>query len=362
MSAAGPQAPAVEAASRQWWRRPCRAPDDRYRAQALARQSQLTKPPGSLGALEAAAVRLAALQATSSPSAERVWISVFAADHGVAAEGVSAFPQAVTAQMLANFASGGAAISVLARSLGAHLDVVDLGTVHDPGPLAGVRRAPIAAGTANFCHGPAMTAAQLETALAAGAASVEAALRQDAQLFIGGEMGIANTTAATALACALLQRPPERLAGAGTGLDAAGIAHKAAVVERALALHAGPHDAWEWLRRLGGFELAALSGACVAAAQAGLPVLVDGFIATVAALAAQAINPGCREWLLYAHRSHERGHGEVLQALQARPLLALELRLGEASGAAVAVPLLRLACELHNRMATFAEAGVARGG
>ncbi|QQP98477.1 nicotinate-nucleotide--dimethylbenzimidazole phosphoribosyltransferase [Lysobacter enzymogenes] len=342
----------------QWWSRACLRADAAIAEQALARQAQLTKPPGSLGRLEDAAVRLAGLQATPRPSLQRVWISVFAADHGVAAEGVSAFPQAVTGEMLRNFAGGGAAIAVLARSLGANLDVVNLGTVNDPGPISGVHRAVIAASTANFCETAAMSEPQLRAALAAGVASVRAARDTGAQLFIGGEMGIANTTAAAALACALLQRAPKELAGAGTGLDEAGIARKVAAIERALALHADADSDWERLRRLGGFEIAALAGAYIACAQHGVPVLVDGFICTVAALAAQRLNPGCGEWLLYAHRSHERGHAALLDALGAQPLLDLGLRLGEASGAAVAVPLLRLACDLHNGMATFAQAGV----
>ena len=345
-------------AVRDWTLDACAAADRDCETQALARQAQLTKPPGSLGALESAAVRLAALQHQPRPALDRVWISVFAADHGVAAEGVSAFPQAVTGEMVRNFAGGGAAISVLARELGASLDVVNLGTVNDPGEIAGVRRAIVAAGSANFCERPAMSAAQLQAALDAGADSVRLACADGAQLYIGGEMGIANTTVATALACALLGVAPDELAGAGTGLDAAGIAHKAAVVARALALHADASGAREQLRCLGGFEIAALSGAFVAAAQAGLPVLVDGYIATVAALAATRINPGVRDWLLFAHRSHECGHGLLLQALDAQPLLDLGMRLGEASGAAVAVPVLRLACALHNGMATFAQAGV----
>lgn len=349
---------ATPSAMRDWTLEVCAVPDRDCEAQALARQAQLTKPPGSLGALESAAVRLAALQHQPRPALDRVWISVFAADHGVAAEGVSAFPQAVTGEMVRNFAGGGAAISVLARELGATLDVVNLGTVNDPGEIAGVRRAIVAAGSANFCERPAMSAAQLQAALDAGADSVRLARADGAHLYIGGEMGIANTTAATALACALLGVAPTELAGAGTGLDAAGIAHKAAVVARALALHADASEARERLRRLGGFEIAALSGAFIAAAQAGLPVLVDGYIATVAALAATRINPGVRDWLLFAHRSHERGHGLLLEALDAQPLLDLGMRLGEASGAAVAVPVLRLACALHNGMATFAQAGV----
>lgn len=203
-----------------------------------------------------------------------------------------------------------------------------------------------------------MTPAQLRAALAAGEDAVRRACDAGAQLFIGGEMGIANTTSATALACALLRETPQVLAGAGTGLDAAGIAHKAAVVARALALHEQASEPRERLRCLGGFEIAALAGACLAAAQRGLPVLVDGFISTAAALAAVRIDPGVRPWLLFAHRSHERGHARLLEALDAQPLLDLDMRLGEGSGAAVAVPLLRAACALHAQMATFAEAGV----
>lgn len=343
-----------------WIRQPCAQPDMAARAAALARQAQLTKPPGSLGALETLAVDLAGWQGTARPSLQRIWIAVYAGDHGVAAEGVSAFPQAVTGEMLRNFAHGGAAIAVLARNLGATLEVVNLGCVNDPGEVPGVRRAWIAAATANLCQAPAMTAAQLAQALQAGADSIVAARAAGTQLFIAGEMGIANTTVAAALGCALLGHGPELLAGAGTGLDAAGIAHKAAVVARALALHADATTPLEQLRRLGGFEIAAMSGACIAAAQAGLPVLVDGFIASTAALLATRIQPEVRDWLLFAHRSHERGHQRVLEALDARPLLDLGLRLGEASGAAVAVPLLRLACALHDGMATFAEAGVSQ--
>ncbi|GAB3334907.1 nicotinate-nucleotide--dimethylbenzimidazole phosphoribosyltransferase [Marilutibacter aestuarii] len=325
---------------------------------ARLRQARLTKPPGSLGRLEDAAIALAGLQGRPLPTLERVWISVFAADHGVAAEGVSAFPQAVTGEMVRNFAGGGAAISVLARQLGATLDVVHLGSVNDPGAIDGVRRDWIAPMTANFCAGPAMSELQLRTALEAGAASVALARAAGAELFIGGEMGIANTTSATALACALLDAAPAELAGAGTGLDAAGIRHKIRVVERGLQRHAGAATAMERLRCLGGFEIAALSGACIAAAQAGLPVLVDGFIGTAAALAAVQANAGVRDWLLFSHRSREHGHARLLDALQARPLLDLDMRLGEASGAATAVPLLRLACALHAEMATFEQAGV----
>ena len=341
-----------------WWSHPCAPIDTDAGEAARRRQLQLTKPPGSLGQLEDLVVRLAALQGSERPSLERVWISVFAADHGVADEGVSAFPQAVTGEMVRNFAHGGAAIAVLARSLGAHLDVVNLGTVNDPGDIATVRRVVIAPSSANFCEQPAMTPAQLAQALEAGADSALQALEDGAQLFIGGEMGIANTTVATALACALLGEPARALTGAGTGLDAAGILRKTEVVARGLHRHADATDVLEQLRCLGGFEIAALAGAYVAAAQAGLPVLVDGFITTVAALVAVRLNPDVRDWLLFSHRSHEQGHVRLLEALNARPLIDLGLRLGEASGAAVAVPLLRLSCALHAQMATFAQAGV----
>lgn len=344
--------------SHDWLLEPCFAIDEGSRERARAHQAQLTKPPGSLGTLETLAIRLAGLQHTALPSMQQVWITVFAADHGVAAEGVSAFPQVVTGEMVRNFANGGAAISVLARTLGAMLEVVNLGTVNDPGELPRVRRAIIAPQTSNFCEQPAMSAVQLERALLAGAESVAAAQAAGARLFIGGEMGIANTTSAAALACALLNESPSTLAGAGTGLDAAGVQHKATVIERALVRYPVDGDALAWLERVGGFEIAALCGAYIAAAQRGLPVLVDGFITTAAALAAVRIHPGCREWMFFAHRSRERGHARLLAALEADPLLDLGLRLGEGSGAATAVPLMRLACELHAHMATFAQAGV----
>ncbi len=342
-----------------WFAHPAAALDSAAEAVALARQATLTKPPGSLGRLESLAVRLAAMQGRERPSLERVRIALFAADHGVAGEGVSAFPQAVTGQMLRNFSAGGAAICVLARGLGAELELVDLGTAGPPLDLPGVRRAQLGPGTANLARGPAMTGHQVAAALAEGRAALVRAQAAGAQLFIAGEMGIANTTSAAALACALLGRPAADLAGPGTGLDAVGVGRKAAVIERALDLH-GPHlgEPLEALRRLGGFEIAAMAGAYVACAQAGVPALADGFIAGVAALVAVRLCPGAGDWLIQAHASAEPGHALVLAALGAQPLLDLGLRLGEGSGAALAVPLLRLACALHAEMATFAEAGV----
>lgn len=343
-----------------WWLNPCRSPDETVRAQALARQQQLTKPAGSLGRLEQVAVSLAALQGREKPALEQVWISIFAGDHGVVAEGISAYPQEVTGQMLLNFVSGGAAISVLARQLDARLEVVDLGTVNPALALPGVRHLRIAPGTANFAREPAMTDEQGRLALQGGRDSALRAVEAGARLFIGGEMGIGNTTAASALACALLGCPAIELSGPGTGLDAAGVRHKAEVIEAALARHAGAtRDPLQALFHVGGLEIAALVGAYLGCAQEGVAVLVDGFICTVAALVAVRINPSCRPWLFFGHRGAEPGHRRVLEALDGEPLLELGLRLGEGSGAALAVPLLRLACDLHGQMATFAEAAVA---
>lgn len=342
-----------------WLQQSAPAPDETATAAALARQGVLTKPPGALGRLEELAVELAGLQRRERPRLERVRIVVFAADHGVAAEGVSVFPQAVTVEMIRNFARGGAAISVLARSLGATLEVVDVGAAAAVEPLPGVVSRRVANGSANFCRKPAMSAEQMYGALSAGREAVERGLAEGMDIFIGGEMGIANTTVATALASAALQLDPALVAGAGTGLDAAGIGRKAEVVRRALALHRDELERpLDILRCVGGFEIAALAGAYIASAQAGVPVLVDGFITTTAALMAVQINPSVRPWLLFSHHSAERGHGRLLAALEAHPLLSLGMRLGEGSGAAVALPLLQLACRLHDEMATFAEAGV----
>lgn len=329
------------------------------RVAAAARQDRLTKPQGALGRLEAIAVQLAARQRTERPALDRVAVIVFAADHGIAAEGVSAFPSEVTRQMLANYLGGGAAISVLARNLGASLTVVDVGTMggHDP---PGVVIDRIANGTRNFALEAAMTPAECERALEAGARAVDA-VAPAPQLLVLGEMGIGNSTSAAAVAAAMLGRPPADLVGAGTGVDAEKIALKARLIAATL-VRAGclsrPIGAADALVLAGGFEIAALAGAMVRAAQAGVSVAVDGFIATVAALCAVDLNPAVRDWLIFAHRSYERGHGLVLDALDAEPLLDLGMRLGEGSGAAVAVPLLRLACALHNEMATFDEAAV----
>jgi nicotinate-nucleotide--dimethylbenzimidazole phosphoribosyltransferase len=327
--------------------------------EALVYQNQLTKPPGSLGRLEELAIRLSAMQGTLRPNLERVAVTVFAADHGVADEGVSAFPQVVTTEMVRNFANDGAAICVLARQAGASFEVVNLGTVVQLNELPHVVDARIAPSTANFCQGAAMDEIQLAGALDAGRGAVDRALSQGAQLFIGGDMGIANTTSASAIAAALLGCPASALAGPGTGVDAAGVDHKAVVISRALELHQNKlDDPYQVLRCLGGFEIAALVGAYVSCAQQGLPAVVDGFITSAAALVAVRLNPDVADWLVYSHASAEPGHQAMMTALNARPLLSFNMRLGEGSGAALVVPLLRSACALQSEMATFAEASV----
>jgi nicotinate-nucleotide--dimethylbenzimidazole phosphoribosyltransferase len=342
-----------------WIQDPCSAPSVQHEAAARARQAILTKPAGSLGVLETLAITLASLQATDRPRAANAPIILFAGDHGVTAQNVSAYPAAVTVEMLKNFASGGAAVSVLARELGVTLTVVDAGTLAVD-PLRGVVTDKPRCGTRDFTIEPAMTAEERDAALSAGRRAVEAAGPADLVLF--GEMGIGNTTAAAAVAAALLGKAPGEIAGAGTGLDSAGIAHKVRVIEAGLALHglsgSGDVDPWHALASIGGLEIAALTGAIVAAAQRGTPVLVDGFIVSVAALLATRLNPSSRPWLIFSHRSAEQGHAIILEALAARPVLDLNLRLGEGSGAATALAVLRLACALHNGMATFEEAAV----
>ncbi len=344
---------------KQWFEESARAASETHRQSALARQTQLTKPPGSLGVLESCAVQLASLQRRDQPSVENISVRIFAADHGVADESVSAFPQAVTAEMVRNFSAGGAAITVLARQLAADFQVVNVGTVSALEVMPSVVDRRIGAGTANFRRQPAMTSAECLRALSVGRETVDVLTHTD--VFIGGEMGIANTTSASAVACAILQVPPQELVGRGTGVDDNGVAHKALVIADALQLHAAQmRSPLLVLQHLGGFEIAALAGAYIRCAQRGIPVLVDGFICTAAALLAGELNESIRPWLLFSHCSAERGHRRLIEQLDARPLLNLDMRLGEGSGAAVAVPLLRMACALHNQMASFESAGVSR--
>ncbi len=335
--------------------------DERAAAQARQRQNQLTKPQGSLGRLEDLAVQLAALTGNPRPEVERPHLLIFAADHGVTAEGVSAYPREVTAQMVFNFLRGGAAISVLARHLKAPLTVVDVGVAAELPPAPGLRVRKVAPGTRNFVHTPAMTPPQAEQAVRVGLEEAQAALAQGAQVLLLGEMGIGNTTAAAALACALQGFSPQEVVGRGTGVDEAGWRRKVRVVEAALARHRpAPQDPWQVLTTVGGLEIGALAGAMIAAASQRVPVLLDGFIVTAAALLAEALAPGVRHFLIAGHVSQERGHARMLQALGLRPLLNLEMRLGEGSGAAVAYPIVQAAARLHAEMATFAEAGVAQ--
>ncbi|HEV2956070.1 MAG TPA: nicotinate-nucleotide--dimethylbenzimidazole phosphoribosyltransferase [Xanthobacteraceae bacterium] len=306
-----------------------------------ARNAILTKPAGSLGRLEEAVAWLARWQGRSPPRLERVEILVFAGNHGVTAQGVSAYPAAVTGQMVANFAAGGAAINQLARTAGAQLRVMPL-SLDQP--------------TADFTAAPAMTERGFLTAVEIGFAAVT----PDADLVCLGEMGIGNTTAAAALAAALYGGGGERWAGRGTGVDDAGLARKRAVIDRALARHAGClADPLACAATFGGRELAAILGATLAARHRRIPVLLDGFVCTAAAAPLAKLHPGALDHAMAAHVSAEAGHRLLLEQLGLRPLLDLDMRLGEGSGAAVAVLLLRAALACHTGMATFAEAGVA---
>ncbi len=316
-------------------------PDAAARDAARDRDAQLTKPPGALGRLEAVAAWWCAWRGVAAGRLERPQIVVFAADHGVAARGVSAFPAAVTAQMLGNFRAGGAAINQIAAVLGARLDVVD----------AGVGRP-----TGDFTEMPAMDHADFLAALQAGWAAVD----PQADLLIPGEMGIGNTTAAAALACALFGGAPQDWTGRGTGVDDAGLAAKAATVAAGLDRHRAALSApLEVLRRLGGREIAAMAGAIAAARVQRIPVVLDGFICTAAAAALARVAPGALDHCLAGHVSAEAAHGRLLAALGLSPLLDLGMRLGEGSGGATAALVVKAALACHAGMATFAEAGVA---
>jgi len=333
-------------------------PDQGFYQKALNKQAQLTKPLGSLGLLEDIAVRLAAMQKTEKPAIEKVWVSVFAADHGIAEESVSAFPQVVTTEMVKNFANESAAVNVLSRFVNADFEVIDVGLLAAV-DISGIIVERAGNGTANFAKQAAMTEEQLKIALTTGKSAVERAIKQQSQLFIGGEMGIANTTSASAIAVALTGLPVAQLTGAGTGLGEVAIQHKAKIIQQSLILHQNfLENPLKVLQYLGGFEIAALLGAYIFSAQQGLPVLIDGFICSVAALLAVKINPETKSWFFYAHRSQEKGHQIVLEQLQASPLLDLNMRLGEGSGAVAAVPLIQMACKLHNEMATFEQAEI----
>ena len=325
------------------------------------RLDSLTKPRGSLGRLEELALRCALITGQERPSVEQKVLFVCCADHGVSAEGVSAYPREVTAQMVYNFLRGGAAISVLARQFGLMVHVVDLGVDHDFAPeLPGLLQHKVGRGTANIVDGPAMPRHEAVHGIEAGVAVAENAIRNGAQVLGVGEMGIGNTTVATALLAALSGIDPEQLAGTGTGVGNAGRLHKVAVVRQALACNVpNPADPLGTLAALGGYEIAGITGICLAGAAHHTPVVIDGFIATAGAWVACALHPAVKERLIFAHRSAEQGHQHILAALDVKPLLDLDLRLGEGTGAALGMGLVESAVRLLNDMATFAEAGVA---
>lgn len=319
------------------------APDAAALDGARERNAQLTKPPGALGRLEELAEWYAGWRGDARPRLDAPQVIVFAGNHGVTAQGVSAFPAEVTVQMVANFEAGGAAINQLAKAFGAQMDVVAL-ELDRP--------------TADFTQGPAMDEVELVTALAAGWQAVD----PRADLLVVGEMGIGNTTSAAALAHALFGGAPEDWVGRGTGVDAAGLALKARVVAAGNAANPGAaSDALEALRCLGGRELAAMAGAIARARAERIPVILDGFICTAAAAALEKAVPGALDHAVAGHVSAEAAHGKLLDSLGKTPLLSLGMRLGEGSGAALAIGVLKGAIACHSGMATFAEAGVSDG-
>jgi nicotinate-nucleotide--dimethylbenzimidazole phosphoribosyltransferase len=336
---------------------------------AAEHQARLTMPAGALGRLLDVGRQLCAIQETLTPRTEPAAVLVMAADHGIAEEGVSAYPREVTGQMVANFLRGGAAINVLARRQRARVLVVDMGVTKLPGTLGGSSQAAFVAGqaigqgTANFLKGPAMTSAQTREAMAAGRRVVAEHLAEKGVRVVAlGEMGIGNTTSASALAACLTGLPASAVTGRGTGLDDAGLRHKVAVIEQALARHfpnrSGPVGAAEALAAVGGFEIAGLVGAALEAASRRMLVLLDGFISSVAGLAAARLEPAVRAYFLASHRSVELGHRVVLEALELMPLLDLGLHLGEGTGAVLALTLVHGAADIMREMATFESAEV----
>lgn len=333
--------------------------DDGIRRLAAARQARLTKPPGSLGRLEELAERAAAARRTLEPRADDRAVVVFAADHGVAAEGVSAYPSEVTAQMVANFAAGGGAINAIARAVGAELLVVDVGVAADVAPAPRLLSRKVARGTKNFLNGPAMSDAEALEAVAVGIEVAADVAARGVEILALGEMGIGSTTASSAVAAALTGRAVGDLVGRGTGVDDAALARKVSVVERALARHApDPNDPLAVLASVGGLEIAAICGACLGGAANRLLVVVDGLIASAGAALAARLAPASADYMIAGHRSVEPGHGALLDLVGLRPLLDLDMRLGEATGAALAMPVVAAALAAFREMATFESAGV----
>jgi nicotinate-nucleotide--dimethylbenzimidazole phosphoribosyltransferase len=334
--------------------------DDALRARLQAAVDSKTKPLGALGRLEALAVQIGLIQNTEAPQLIRPAMVVFAADHGIAHAGVSAYPQAVTAQMVLNFVAGGAAVNVFCRQHGFALEVVNAGVAAPlwAGDTPGLVDAPIGLGTRDFAQQPAMTAEERDRAMALGAQRVAHHTALGSNVIALGEMGIANTASAACLMARLCDLPVAQCVGRGTGLDDAGLARKRAVLEAAMARHAQVKAPLDVLACFGGFEVAAMVGAVLEAAQRRMVILVDGFIATAAVLVAARVAPGVLRYCVFGHVSDERGHRALLEVLDARPLLSLSLRLGEGSGAVLAYPLVVSAVAFLREMATFASAGV----
>lgn len=316
---------------------------------------QKTKPQGALGRLESLALQLGLIQRSETISFDSPQMVVFAADHGIASEGVSAFPQAVTVQMVGNMLAGGAAINVFARQHGLALQVVDAGVAADLADHPQLQQRKLAPGTQNMCEGPAMSLAQAHAALQAG---MDVVRELPGNVVAFGEMGIANTSAAALLLARLANLPIKDVTGRGTGLDDTQLQHKQAVLQRALDLHVNAREPLAVLSALGGFEIAMMSGAMLQAASERRVVLVDGFIAGAAALVAQALVPQVQDYLVFCHRSAERGHHLLLAHMKATPLLDLDMRLGEGTGALLAWPLLQSAALFMAEMASFETAGV----
>jgi nicotinate-nucleotide--dimethylbenzimidazole phosphoribosyltransferase len=328
-------------------------------AHARAHQDSLTKPQGSLGRLEELSIRLAGITGMDRPRFPRKAVLVLAADHGVAVEGVSAYPQAVTAQMVANFMAGGAAISVLARQVGARVVVGDLGVAVDLPSGTDVRQKKVGYGTCNMATGPAMSRDEALAAIAAGMDILEAEAVAGLDIVATGDMGIGNTTAASAIVAAVTKRATVEVTGRGTGLTDEGWRHKVAVIEQALLVNEpAPDDPLDVLAKVGGYEIAGLVGVILAACAQRIPVVIDGLISGAAALMATELCAAARDYMIAGHLSVEVGHRVILERLQLTPLLSLSLRLGEGTGAVLALPLIDAAVAILDEMATFAEAGV----
>ena len=339
------------------------APDRAAEESARERQSRLTKPSGSLGSLEELSVRIAGMKGDPRPRLGSGAVFVMAGDHGVCAEGVSAFPSEVTRQMLLNFVHGGAGINVLARKAGARVVVTDVGVDAEIGSAAGLYLKKIGRGTRNLASGPAMSRDEARRSVEAGIEVFEAELAKETfGIAATGDMGIGNTTPSAAIAAVMTGSAPARVVGRGTGVDEAGLKRKTAVIERALEVNKPDRaDALGVLAAVGGFEIGAIAGTILAAAAHRVPVLIDGFISGAGALIARGICPACADYMIASHVSVEPGHRIVLASLGLTPLLDLGLRLGEGTGAALAMMLCDAACRVLDEMATFDEAGVSEG-